>query len=65
MRQKSPGRPPYLEANQAAWSGRRARVWVLQDGCQKWAEGPQDELLGWVWVLRGERVAQDATEEAY
>lgn len=55
----------YREANQAVWAGRWARVLVLQDGCQKWAEGPQGEPLGWVWVLRGEKVARDEIEEAY
>lgn len=55
---------PYLEASQAVWPGRWEWVLGLLDGYQKWAEGPLDELLGWVWVLQGEKV-EDETEEAY
>lgn len=62
---ETPQAPPYLEANQAVWSGHWARVVVLQDGCPEGAGGPQDEPLGWVWVLRGGKVARDETEEAY
>lgn len=56
---------PYLEASRAVWAGHWVRVLVLLDGCQKWAEGPRDELLGWVLVLQGEKAVQDEIEEAY